>query len=199
MCENWVGKVAIVTGASSGIGAAILSEFARHKIKVVGLARRLEKIEAEIESSGDLSENVFALKCNVSDPKSVSEAFKWIENKFGVVHILVNNAGVCKNLNILDEGDEAFKELNQVIDVNVRGLVQCTREAFRLMKKSNDYGLIININSIAGHSIPFMTFPMNLYAPTKHAVTAISEVIRQELVIAGNKKIRITVSKTAVT
>jgi NADP+-dependent farnesol dehydrogenase len=132
------------------------------------------------------TENAFALKCDVTDPKSVSDSFKGIESKFGVVNILINNGGVCKNVNILDEGEEAFRKMNEVIDTNVRGLVQCTREAFRLMKKSDDYAMIININSIAGHSVPFMTFPMNLYAPSKFAVTAIIEVIQQELVIAEN-------------
>lgn len=194
MVDKWIGKVAVVTGASSGIGSAIFRDFARNGIKVVGLARRSEKVEALIGELNESSGKAFARKCDVSDPQSVTEAFKWIESKFGVVHILINNAGVCKNANILDDGEEAFRKMNEVIDTNIRGLTQCTREAFRLMKKSDDFGLIVNINSIAGHSVPFMDFSANVYAPTKFAVTAITEVIRQELVVAGNKKVRVAVS-----
>lgn len=84
--------------------------------------------------------------------------------------------------------------MNQVIDVNVRGLLQCTREAFKLMKKSDDYGLIININSIAGHKIPFLDMSLNIYGSTKHAVTALNETVRHELIRANNMKIRTSVS-----
>lgn len=84
--------------------------------------------------------------------------------------------------------------MNEVIDTNLRGLLQCTREAFRLMKKSDDYSIFININSIAGHKVPFLDVSLNIYSPTKFAVTSLNETIRQELLRAGNKKIRISVS-----
>ena len=83
--------------------------------------------------------------------------------------------------------------MNQVIDTNLRGLLQCTREAFRLMQKSKDYGLIININSIAGHKTPFLDISLNVYGSTKFAVTAFNESVRLELLRAGNKLIRISV------
>lgn len=84
--------------------------------------------------------------------------------------------------------------MNDVIDTNFRGLLHCTREAFRLMKKSDDNCLIVNINSIAGHKTPFLDISLNVYGPTKYAVTALNEAIRQELFRAGNRKIRISVS-----
>lgn len=194
MVEKWVGKFAVVTGASAGIGAAIFKDFARSGINVIGLARRLERIEALIEELGPTPGKAFARKCDVSDPEAVKETFKHIQEKFGVVHILVNNAGIVKNMNLLDEGDGAFEMLNEIMDTNVRGLVQCTREAFRLMKMSGDYGLIINITSIHSHHVPFLSVSQNLYTASKHTVTALTETIRQELVMAGNKKIRITAS-----
>jgi len=95
-------------------------------------------------------------------------------------------------VNILDDNEEAFTKLNEIIDTNIRGLTQCTREAYRLMKKSDDYGYIINVNSVVGHRIPYMGMPMSVYAGTKYAVTAITETVRQELVAADNKKVRIT-------
>lgn len=194
MVDKWVGKVAVVTGSSSGIGAAIFKDLAKNGIHVVGLARRVNKIEEIISEQGDTVGKAYAYKCDVSDPKSVDEAFKWIEKKFGVINILVNNAGIGRSANILDEGEEAFAMLNEVIDTNLRGLTQCTREAFRLMKKSDDYGMIININSIAGHVVSYSEFSLNMYPATKFAVTALTESIRQELVTANNNKVRVTVS-----
>lgn len=190
----WIGKIAVVTGSSAGIGAAIFEKFVKAGLVVIGLARRPERIEALIEKLGNTKGKAFAYKCDVSDPNSVKEAFKWIESKFGVVNILVNNAGIGRNGGVLDDDEEAFTKLNDIIDTNVRGLLQCTREAFRLMKKSDDYGLIINMNSVYGHVIPFAPELFSIYAASKFAVTAITETLRQELVVAGNRKIRITVS-----
>jgi len=194
MVSKWIGKVAVVTGASSGIGASIFKELAQQKIIVIGLARRFERIEAAI---ADLKlENAYARQCDVSDPNSVTETFKWIEEKFGTVNIIVNNAGLSSNMNMLDESEEAFHKINKIIDTNIRGLAQCTREAYRLMKKADDYGMIIQMNSVLGHSIPYMGLAnsTSMYAPSKYAVSAISEVLRQELVQAKNHKVRVTVS-----
>lgn len=194
MVDKWIGKVAVVTGASAGIGAQIFKDFAKHGINVVGLARRVERVEALIEELKETTGKAYAYKCDVSNPESVTQAFKWIEKKFGVVHILVNNAGIGRNVPLLDDEAETFHKMNEVIDTNIRGVIQCSREAFRLMKKSDDYGLIINVNSVVGHCIPAMGYSLNVYPATKYAVTALTETIRQELVCAGNKKVRVTVS-----
>lgn len=193
--EKWNGKVAVVTGASAGIGAHILRSLARNGITVVGLARRAELIEEIIRDLGETSEKVFAFKCDVSNLQSIKEAFKWIEEKFGVIHILVNNAGVVRNIKILTD-EEVSDKISEVINTNFAGLVHVTREAFRLLKKSQDYGMIININSNAGHKVPFPTnkdVSHNVYHGSKFAVTATSEVLRQELINMENDKIRVTV------
>ena len=91
----------------------------------------------------------------------------------------------------MDDKEESMEAMNQVIDTNFRGVLCCTRKAFKLM--SNDYGLIININSVAGHFVPFLSFSTNAYIPTKFAVTALTEAIRQELFRAGNRKVRVAV------
>lgn len=176
--EKWSGKIAVVTGASAGIGAAMVKDLAKIGVIVIGLARRPEKIEEIAKELGKISGQIHACKCDVSDVQSIKEAFKWIEDKFGIIHILVNNAGVIKNIKILTDEDVTDK-INEIINTNFSGLVHVTREAFQLMKKSNDYGLIVNINSNAGHKI---SFPMstnmshNVYHGTKFAVTATSEV-----------------------
>lgn len=189
--EKWVGKIAVVTGASAGIGEAIVRDLAKHGIHVVGLARRSEKVEEIAKSLGDTPGKIYAQKCDVSDPESVKTAFKWLEDKFGLIHILVNNAGVAYKMQILDDEDVTDK-LNSVMNTNVMGLVNATRAAVRLIKKSNDYGMVINVGSIGGHTVFFRPNSLNLYAPSKFAVTAISEVLRQELILQDNLKIRIS-------
>lgn len=183
--EKWKGKIAVVVGASSGIGAAILKDLSARGIIVIGLARKSEKI---IEIDG----KVYAKKCDASNLESIKETFAWIENKFNVIHILVNNAAILYKLSIFDESDEATAKLNSVIDTNLTGVVHCTREGVRLMKKSNENGMVVNINSIAGHSVYAGLHISNLYSPTKHAMTAFSEIIRQELIVSGNDKIRVS-------
>lgn len=190
--EKWSGKIAVVTGASSGIGAAIVKDLASHGLTVVGLARRSEKVEELVKTFGIIRGKVFARKCDVSDENSLKENFQWIEETFGSIHILINNAAVLANGKILDQGADVTEKLNSIVNTNFTGLVHCTREAFRLMQKSDDFGMIININSVLGHSIPFSTARLNLYPPTKYALTAVSEVLRQELVVQNNGKIRVS-------
>lgn len=191
--EKWVGKLAVVTGASAGIGEAIVEDLAKSGINVIGLARRSEKVVEIAERLKNVSGKVYARKCDISDSKSVDEAFKWIEDKFGSINILVNNAAILSKGKILDGGDDVADKLNAVVDTNFKGLVHCTRLAYQLMKKSDDYGMIININSVLGHTIPFSSEPrLNIYAPTKFALTAVSEIMRQELISYSNEKIRVS-------
>ncbi|CRL02305.1 CLUMA_CG015284, isoform A [Clunio marinus] len=188
--EKWTGKIAVVTGASAGIGKAIVEYFAKSGIHVVGLARRSEKIEEIGKQLGETPGKIYAHKCDVSDLESVKETFKWIEEKFGFIHIHINNAAILFYGTILDKRENATEKINSVINTNFTGAVHCTREAVRLMEKSDDYGLLININSIVGDSIPF-GHGVNVYAPTKYALKAFTEVLRQELILSGNTKIRV--------
>lgn len=168
-----------------------MKHFALSGIHVVGLARRKEKVEEFAKNIGETLGKIYAIKCDVSNAESVKEAFKWIEEKFESISIIVNNAAILYAGLFLDEREDASKRLTDVINTNFTGAVNVTREAVRLIKKTNDFGMIININSIAGHSIPFGK-GVNVYAPTKHAMTAMSEVLRQELVTLNNSKIRVS-------
>jgi len=197
MVDKWQGKFAVVTGASAGIGAAIAKDLSANGIHVIGLARRPEKIEELAKQLGETPGKIHAYKCDVTDLQSIKEAFRWIEERFGAIHILVNNSGVIRKIKILSDGDDVSAKIEEVINTNFTGLVHVTREAFRLMKKSNDYGYICNVNSNAGHKVPFPVDPdmsHNVYNGSKHAITATSEVLRQELICMGNDKIRVTVS-----
>ena len=194
--EKWRGKIAVITGASAGIGAEILKVFVKNGINVIGLARRPEIINEYAQKlTGEGYGNVYAYKCDVTDLQSIKNTFKWIEEKFGVIHIIVNNAGIIKNIKILSDEDVSDK-IDEIIHTNFNGLVHCTHEAYRLIKKSEDYGFIININSNAGHKIffPAPGLSHNVYHGTKYAVTATSEIMRQELIMQENDKVRVTVS-----
>ena len=83
--EKWRGKVAVVVGASTGIGRAVLKDLANKGIIVVGLARQSEKIE---EFAKEIEGEIYARKCDISKLESIKETFAWIEEKFSAIHIL---------------------------------------------------------------------------------------------------------------
>uniref|UniRef100_A0A182Q801 Oxidoreductase n=1 Tax=Anopheles farauti TaxID=69004 RepID=A0A182Q801_9DIPT len=183
--DRWVGKVAVVTGASSGIGAAIAKDLAKAGMITIGLARRVERVEAlKKEVPAEAAARLHAIKCDVSVESDIETTFRRIRDTYGGVDVLVNNAGILRPCNLLDLGHTA--DLRAVLDTNVLGLVLCSQWAYQSMLDRKVDGHIVHINSIAGHSVP--NFPkLNIYPGTKHAVTAITESMRQELRAAGTK------------
>ena len=193
--NRWIGKVAVVTGASAGIGAAITIDLVNSGLIVVGLARRIERVE-ELKNkiSATATGKLHAFKCDVANEEDVKTAFAWIIKNVGGVDILINNAGVFKSTTLL--GPDNSIPIREVIDTNVMGIVWCTREAFQSIKQRDVDGHIVIINSMSGHRIPSTggtISSFNIYPASKHAVTAITEVLRQELQTAGTKKTKITV------
>lgn len=192
--DRWIGKTAIVTGASSGIGAAIVIDLIKAGLNVVGLARRKDRIEELREKfPSSATGKLYAIKCDLTQESDIKSAFEWVETNLGGVDVLINNAGVIKTMNILDADNTA--NLRETLDTNVLAVAICTREAFQSMKKNNLNGHIIHINSYAGHKVPmFLGFypSFNIYPSTKYAVTAMTEVLRQELLSFGTQ-IKVTV------
>lgn len=182
--DRWLGKVAVVTGASSGIGAEITVDLVKAGMIVVGLARRVERIEQLRKRIPDgTTGKLFPFLCDVSNDESVTEAFKWIDAEFGAIHVLVNNAGHPTHGLLTEAGNE--ERLKSVLQTNVWGLVLCTKKAVEIMKRANVVGAhVFNINSVSGHRVlPWtsVNFPApNIYPPSKFAVTALTEVLRQE-------------------
>lgn len=177
------GKIAIITGASSGIGHATALALSKAGAKVAIGARRTDRLEAlksEIEKSGG---EVFVQKLDVTKKSECDSFVEGVIKKWGTVDILVNNAGLMplsffKNLKI--------SEWDQMIDVNIKGVLYCTAAVIPHLyaKKS---GHIVNISSVAGRIV----FPAgSVYCATKHAVAALSEGLRQEFSVRSN--IRIT-------
>jgi NADP-dependent 3-hydroxy acid dehydrogenase YdfG len=176
-------KVAIVTGASSGIGYATALALSKAGAKVAIGARRtdkLTKLEGEIKQNGG---EVFSQKLDVTKKSECDSFVNAVLKKWNSVDILVNNAGLMplsfiKNLKV-DEWD-------QMIDVNIKGVLYCIAAVITHMKEKKS-GHIVNISSVAGRIV----FPSgSVYCATKHAVTALSEGLRQEFSTRTN--IRVT-------
>lgn len=195
--ERWQNKIAVVTGAGSGIGAATCRLLVERGMVVVGLDLVLDKMEQQIKPSLAIEKqyNFHCLKCDIRNETNVEDTFALIEKKFGGVDVLVNNAGILRRQPLLASSNS--DDIRNTIDTNVLGIVWCTRAAFQSMKKRNIDGHITIVNSICGRLVPnFAGKSISMYAPSKHAVTAMVEVLRQELLAEGTK-IKITVSKFA--
>uniref|UniRef100_A0A2M4BXX5 Putative dehydrogenase n=1 Tax=Anopheles marajoara TaxID=58244 RepID=A0A2M4BXX5_9DIPT len=177
--DRWRGKVAIVTGASSGIGAAVVKALASVGMVTVGLARRVERVEAlRKELPPEAAARLHALPCDVTREESILSAFATVRALFDGVDVLINNAGIARrSVTLVSPGNT--DDLRAVLDTNVLGLVLCTREAFSSMRARGVAGHIINVNSILGHKyVPFLN--LNIYGASKYAVTAITETLRND-------------------
>lgn len=194
--DLWKGKVCVVTGSSSGIGAAISKELCQHDLIVVGMARRLDRLEElkkEILSTKSNAQ-FHSVKCDLTSEENIKEAFDHVVKTFGGVDILINNAGLAKMTAVLD--DDNLDDLKTVIDTNLVGLISCTKKAFKSMSERDVPGYIINISSVVGYGIPIMATmeksPMNVYPCTKFALRALNTVLRHELNYLKKNKIRVS-------
>ncbi|XP_065156290.1 farnesol dehydrogenase-like [Atheta coriaria] len=175
--ERWVGKVAVVTGASAGIGESIAEKLVKAGVLVVGLARRVEKIEANAKKLSNCKGKLYAVKCDMTKEEDIVNAFQWTTKNVGLVHVLVNNAGGNPGTNLIDGDTSRWR---QCFETNVIGLLSASREAIKIMRANNIEGQIVNISSVLAHVN--MYFPtVNVYAATKHALNNLNDVIRQEL------------------
>ncbi|XP_043974653.1 dehydrogenase/reductase SDR family member 11-like [Gambusia affinis] len=178
--DRWKGRVALVTGASVGIGATIAKELVRYGMTVVGCARSLDKIQAlaaECKSAG-LSGVLIPMKCDLTNAEDIQSMFAAIKAQHKGVDVCINNAGLAHPDSLLSGKTSAWKNM---LDVNVMALSICTREAYQSMKERNvDDGHIINLNSICGH-IVINSGDIHFYTATKYAVSALTEGLRQEL------------------
>jgi NADP-dependent 3-hydroxy acid dehydrogenase YdfG len=178
--RRWAGKTALVTGASSGIGAAIAHRLVAEGMRVVGCGRRLDTVAEVLAAADPAGDASLAVACDVRDEAAVRGAFAAARDRFGGVDVLVNNAGLG-HAGLLAEG--SVDEWREMLEVNVLGLCICTREALADMRARGGFGQIIHIGSMAGQRVPAGA---GLYAATKHAVRALTESLRLELRAAGD-------------
>ncbi|XP_055384635.1 farnesol dehydrogenase-like [Condylostylus longicornis] len=183
MIERWENHIAVVTGAGTQIGQAIVKYLLNAKLKVVAIEKRLERIEnLKLELPKNLQDKLYPIKCDVSDQFDVKKNFDWIEKNLGGVHVLINNAGIV---------------INGCVDFNMKtdvmSIMHCTKEAFKSMKTHKFNGYVFLINTLAAdHLINIPNRSYNVYAPSKYAVTELTKIYRQEFRNMGTN-VQITV------
>lgn len=175
-------KVAVITGASSGIGEATAELLAKQGAKVVLAARRkdrLEELKKKIEADGGTA---LVVETDVTDRKDLEKLASETKSSFGNIDILVNNAGLMP-LSLMDKLHE--DEWDKMVDVNIKGVLNAYAAFFPQMKEKGS-GHIVNVSSVAGKRL----FPGGaVYCATKFAVRALSEGLRQELAPEYNIKV----------
>lgn len=189
MSNRLQGQVALVTGASSGIGEATALALAAEGALVALAARRVDRLEALTQRITDGGGEALALACDVADAKQVNAAVQAVQEKWGRLDMLVNNAGISVLGPVLGADTEEWR---RIIGVNVLGLMYATHAALPLMKAQGG-GHIINMSSLLGRIAQAGT---GVYAATKWAVGAFSEALRQEAV---SYKVRVTVIEPGLT
>lgn len=173
--EELQGKIAVVTGASRGLGQAISLKLASLGSKVVinycHSQEKAQQVVAEIEQQGG---EAMLIKADVSDATSVREMMKTVTNRWGTIDILVNNAGINQDTLILRMSEDTW---DTVLAVNLRGAFLCTKFALRSMINQG-WGRIINISSLAGLT---GSAGQSNYAAAKGGLIAFSKSLAREL------------------
>jgi NADP-dependent 3-hydroxy acid dehydrogenase YdfG len=166
------GKIALITGASSGIGEATARVFAQNGAKLILLARRKERLlslAAELEKEFDTKS--YLIVADVRNYEDLERGIKSIPDEFKDISILVNNAGLARGLEKIYEGN--INDWNEMIDTNIKGLLYTTKLVAPIFLVKNS-GHIVNIASLAGRAV----YPNgNVYCATKFAVKALSEAM----------------------
>lgn len=141
------GKVAVITGASSGLGEQFAKAVAEQGAAVAVLARRKERLEKLADELKEKGTDCLPVVCDVTSEESIKEAVKEVINHFGKIDILVNNAGISSFSTGLD--DHTTEQWDRVLDTNLKGIFLLSREVSKYMIKEK-YGKIINISSVGG-------------------------------------------------
>lgn len=166
-------KVVLITGASSGIGAAIAEGFAKEGAKLILLARRLERLEVLAKQlQQEYQTKVYIAMLDVRDPEGITRVLYELPKGFRDIDILVNNAGLAAGADKVQDAD--IEDWNQMIDTNFKGLLYTTRAVLPLMLARNS-GHVINISSISAHLVYSSGA---VYCATKAAVRAFSRGIK---------------------
>ena len=165
-------KIALVTGATSGIGEACARKFAEGGYDIILTGRNEEKLKAVEQQVRQLGADVVALRFDIRDRKAAQAAVESLTGKWAVIDVLVNNAGLALGLDKEYEGD--MDDWEAMIDTNIKGLLTMTRLIVPSMVERNR-GHVINIGSVAGDAA---YAGGNVYCATKSAVKALSDGLR---------------------
>ena len=166
-----LGRVAIVTGAGSGVGRASALALLRDGYSVALAGRRPDTLDATLAAAPDLHHRAIAVPTDVGDPQSVRRLFDRAQESFGRLDVLFNNAGSGSPPANLE--DLTYEQWQSVVSANLTGTFLCTQQAFRLMKAQEPMGgRIINNGSISAHAPRPRSAP---YTATKHGVTGLTK------------------------
>jgi NADP-dependent 3-hydroxy acid dehydrogenase YdfG len=171
MTDTTTGRVAVITGASSGIGEATARQLAAIGYRVALLARRVDRIEA---LAAEIGNGAIAIEADVTDRDSIIAAAARVQGELGGADVLVNNAGIML---LGPFGSDQRKDYRTMIEVNLLGAITAT-EVFLDQLKANGGGDIVNISSVAGRTARAGN---GIYAATKWGLNGWSESLRQEL------------------
>lgn len=178
------GKVAVITGASSGIGEATAVALAAEGATVVAAARREDRLSELVRRIEEDGGRALPVPCDITDEEGAHALIRRAQEEFGRVDILVNNAGVMLLSTV---GKGLSDQWRQMFEVNVMGLLYTTDAAIAVMKEQGS-GHLVNVSSVAGRKVTRSS--NGVYSGTKFAVNAISEGLRQELI---EDNIRVTI------
>jgi NADP-dependent 3-hydroxy acid dehydrogenase YdfG len=178
--QNLAGKVAVITGASSGIGEAAARLLVAEGVRVVLVARRRERIDALAE---ELGEAALALTADVGNAAQVAAVFGEVQQRFGGLDLLFNNAGLGVNAPF-EKSDPA--DWTRMIDVNLYGVLHCTQAAIPLLR-GRPGAMICSVSSVGGR---YGVANWSVYSATKFAVVGFHDALRKEL---GDEGIRVAV------
>ena len=169
--SNSQSRVALVTGGGSGIGAAVAKALLSDGWKVVIAGRRQTALDSFMATVDGSAENISAIAADVTSEESVKNLFVTIQQKYGRLDLLFNNAGTGAPAVEIDQ--LSLDDWNKVVAVNLTGVFLCTREAFGLMRNQKPQGgRIINNGSVSAH----MPRPLSIaYTSTKHAITGLTK------------------------
>lgn len=166
-------KVALVTGAGTGIGKAAAKALLNGGFQVALTGRNQEKLNLAIQEIGGNTKNCLAIPCDVGNPEQVRQLFSKIKSYFGRLDVLFNNAGMGAPAIPMEE--LSYEQWMNVVNANLCGAFLCSQEAIRMMKSQTPQGgRIINNGSISAHAPRPMSAP---YTATKHAITGLTKSI----------------------
>ncbi|MDR1016765.1 MAG: SDR family oxidoreductase [Coriobacteriales bacterium] len=169
------GKIAMVTGASSGLGIQLAKALARQGADLAIVARRMDKLEQTRQEIEALGVRCFSARCDVTDVNSIREAVAAVKQRYGRIDILVNNAGVARVAPAERQSDEDWLT---VLDTNLTGVYYMSREVGKLMIEQ-DYGKIVNLASIHSN-VAMPGLPISGYAATKGGVRMLTRDLANE-------------------
>jgi NAD(P)-dependent dehydrogenase (short-subunit alcohol dehydrogenase family) len=165
-------KIALVTGAGTGVGKATASTLVAHGWTVVFVGRRREPLDAAVTAAG-APDRAIAMSCDISDAKQVDGLFAEVKARFGRLDLLFNNAGMSYKSVMIDE--IPVEAWNDVVGVNLTGSFLCARAAFGMMRRQSPRGgRIINNGSVSAYAPRPGSAP---YTATKHAITGLTKTL----------------------